>query len=341
MHYYVEIGLIQFYYLYYLFISFSCIMGNSFTIDSNTNLDEYAGDFILHLSPSNLKKLNDAKECNKLIIFIADSIEKTTPQIEIKRVLDKHITQRSDNVSIDIAKFYVKVAHVYASIVKTINPLRKGDKKTPDVTSLCRSRLFSLINGSDVSDDGIPELDMLYNDSKYDVNTGKFNGRSSQMDEVYKKNLETFYMAFTGSSVMDYNVKKFSDIKIGSYSKEDYPYPLCEDGDCSDEALFEQYAVNIANNLKHLNKSQTKLNDVLETLFTKDGGINQSLSDVELSSIIAKTRDTVINLYLSCEEHYGRGVAIYEAISNKKILKTLLNQQKELVKHRIRLSVGF
>jgi ribosomal protein L9 len=99
--------------------------------------------------------------------------------------------------------------------------------------------------------------------------------------------------------------------------------------------------VNIANNLKHLNKSQTKLNDVLETLFTKDGGINQSLSDVELSSIIAKTRDTVINLYLSCEEHYGRGVAIYEAISNKKILKTLLNQQKELVKHRIRLSVGF
>lgn len=308
-------------------------MGNSFAIDSNTNLDEYASNFILHLSPSNLKKLNDATECNKLIIFIAGLIEKTTPQIEIKKILNNHITQQSDNVSIDIAKFYVKVAHVYASIIKTINP----------DASVCGSRLFSLINGDkpDVSNDGIPELDMLYNDSNYDVHTGKFNGRSSEMDAVYKKNLETFYMAFTGSSMMDYNIKKFSDIKIGEYSKEDYPYPLCEDGNCSDEALFEKYAVNIANNLKHLNKSQTKLNDVLKKLFTNNGKINELLTDVELSSVIATTRDIIINLYLSCEQHYEKGVAIYEAISNKKILKTLLNQEKELVKHRIRLTGGF
>ena len=315
-------------------------MGNSFTINSNTNLDHYAYNYILNLSPTNLKKLNDVNECNKSISNISELIEKITPQLELKMVLTNHITSESGNVSIDVAKFYVKIAHVYASIIKTINPLRGEDKKKDDVTSLCGSRLFSLINGSsDETNDGIPELDMLYNDSKYDVDTGKFNGRSSQMDAVYKKNLETFYMAFTGSSTMDYNVKKFSDIKVGTYSKEDYPYPVCENGNCSDEALFEQYAVNIATNLKHINQSQTKLIGVLKKLFAKNS-IKPSLTDVELSSIIATTREIIIKLYLTCDEHYEKGVAIYEAILNKKTLATLLNQQKELVKQRIKLSIG-
>jgi hypothetical protein len=315
-------------------------MGNSLTIDSNTKLDKYASDVILQLSELDLKKLNDVEECNKLIIRISELIEKTTPQTELKSVLQKHIKNKSDNVSVDIAKFYVKTAHVYACIVKSINPMRDGDKEMYDITSLCGSRLFSLINGkSEQSMDGIPELDMLYNDSKYDAHTGKFNGRSTQMDAVYKKNLETFYMAFTGSFKMDYSIKKFSDIKIDAYSKEEYPYPLCETGDCSDESLFEHYAVNIANNLKHINKSQKMLIATLHKLFTKQT-IHPSLTDVELVSIIETTRHTIIDMYLTCEQHYEKGIAIYEAISNKKILKTLLNQQNELVKHRIKLMVG-
>jgi hypothetical protein len=311
-------------------------MGNSLSIDSNTNLDEYAGDYILQLSSNNLKKLNDATECNKMIIQLAKIIENITPQSEIKNVM-QHIPENATNVSIEIAKFYVKLAHVYASIIKSIQPI--------DKESICGSRLFAVINGTTKttttpSVDGIPELDMLYNDSKYDVHTGKFNGRSSEMDAIYKKNLETFYMAFTGSSMMDYSIKKFSDIKIASYSKEDYPYPLCEGGNCSDEALFEQYAVNIANNLKHINASQTKLLAILNKLFTKSGKrhyINKSLTGVELTNIIATTRDIIINMYITCEKHYDKGIAIYEAISNKKILKTLLNQEKELVKHRLTL----
>jgi hypothetical protein len=313
-------------------------MGNSLSIDSNTKFDEYAGKYIFQLSSNNLKKLNDATECNKMIIQLAKIIETTTPQSEIKNVM-QHIPENTENVSIEIAKFYVKVAHVYASIKKSIQPMQED----VDKESICGSRLFSLINGTTAtatttpSMDGIPELDMLYNDSKYDMHSGKFNGRSSEMDSIYKKNLETFYMAFTGSSMMDYSIKKFSDIKIASYSKEDYPYPLCEGGNCSDEALFEQYAVNIANNLKHINASQTKLLAILNKLFTKSGYINKSLTGGELTNIIATTRDIIINMYITCEQHYDKGIAIYEAISNKKILKTLLNQEKELVKHRLTL----
>lgn len=298
-------------------------------VDSKTKLDEYAGDYILKMSSHTLKKLNDVSECNRMVEHISKVIERTIPQIELNRVLQLHITNKSDNPCVDIAKFYVKIAHVYASIVKTINPISDdGDKEKKDVTSLINAK-----------PDGIPELDMLYNDSKYDIKSGTFNGRSVEMDAIYKKNLETFYMAFTGSNTMDYNIKKFEDIPIEAYSKEDYPYPLCEDGDCSDNALFEKYAVNIANNLKHINASRAKLVDILHKLFTKRGGIQPELTDTELTSIISTTRDIIIDLYLTCEKHYERGVAIYEAIMNKKILNTLINQQKELAKQRIKLTI--
>lgn len=305
-------------------------MGNSISIEFNTKLDEYAGKCILNLSKLNdLNKLNDANECNKLIIRIAEMIEKITPQTELKRVLH-HITNKNGgDHSIELAKFYVKIAHVYASIAKTINPV-KGVAST----TFCGSRLFSLLDGGRSSMGGIPELDMLYNDSKYDSKSGKFNGRSDKMDTVYRKNLETFYMTFTGSSTMDYNIKKFTDIKISDYSKKDTAYSVCED--CSDDALFEQYADTIAGNLKHINDSQTKLTEILLSLFHKRT-INPELTDITLSTIISTARDIIINLYLTCEQNYAKGIAIYEAISNKKILDTWRNQQNELIKRRIEL----
>ena len=128
-------------------------MGNSSSIPKNQNIDELVAGYILNLDSTGLKKLNDAKECNKLVLFVADIIEKTLPQTEIKQV-SQHITEKSNNISLDIARFYVKIAHVYASIVKTINPLKIGSKsksKGKDITSLCGSRLFSLLSNIPLS----------------------------------------------------------------------------------------------------------------------------------------------------------------------------------------------
>ena len=107
---------------------------------------------------------------------------------------------------------------------------------------------------------------------------------------------------------MDYNIKKFTDIKLSDYSKKDSAYPVCED--CSDEALFEQYANTIAVNLKHINDSQTKLTEILASLFHKQT-INPELSDAMLSTIITTAREIIINLYLTCEQNYAKGIAIY------------------------------
>jgi hypothetical protein len=319
-------------------------MGNSSSVPKK-HIDELVADYILNLDATGLKKLNDAKECNKLVLFVAGIIEKTLPQTEIKQV-SQHITEKSDNISLDIARFYVKIAHVYASIAKTINPLKIGSAKSSkdkDITSLCGSRLFSLLSVDDTkpTDNGIPELDMLYNDSKYDYESGEFKGRSKKMDEVYNKNLTAFYTAYTGAP-MDYSIKKFSDIKINSHSTT-IEEPICDDNMCDDTVLFEKYAVNIANNIKYINSVQPKLIALVNRLFSKTNksnkiiSINREITDKEVSAIVVDARKIIIDLYITCEHNYAKGIMIYEAISNKKILDTLQNRRDELIKNRITL----
>jgi hypothetical protein len=294
-------------------------MGNS----TSKQMDELVAEYIFNLDTVGLKKLNDAKECNKLVLFLADIIEK------------------SDNISLDIAKFYVKIAHVYASIIKTINPIDVKKKKGKDITSLCGSRLFALVSGdkSKITEEGIPELDMLYNDSQYEYESGEFKGRSKKMDEVFKRNLTTFYTTYTGLP-MDYSINKFSDIKLKSHSTT-AEEPICEDNRCDDTVLFEKYALNIANNIKYINMSQNKLIEIVDKLFTKTKNkkhtINPTLTDKEISNIVINARQIIIDLYITCERNYANGIMIYEAISTKKILETLQSRRDELIKTRISL----
>ena len=321
-------------------------MGNSSSSPKKQNIDELVAGFIFNLDAKGLKNLNDAKECNKLVLFIAGIIEKTLSLSEIKQV-SLHITEKSDNISLDIARFYVKIAHVYASIVKTINPLKIGSSKTKSNDSLCGSRLFSLLSkgvegtgkrntADNVREDGIPELDMLYNDSNYDYESGEFKGRSKKMDDVYNKNLMAFYTAYTGAP-MDYSIKKFSDIKINSHSTT-VEEPLCDDNICDDTTLFEKYALNIANNIKYINSSEPKLIALVNKLFSKNKkSINPMLTDKEVSAIVDDARKIIIDLYITCERNYAKGIMIYEAISNKKILDTLQNRMDELIKNRTSL----
>lgn len=305
-------------------------ISTSKTMESNKPMDEIVADAIWKMESASFKKLNNLEECNKLVNIIADIIDNKLTQREIKEI-EHHIVHKSGNISLDIAKFYVKIAHVYASIIKTINPS----------SSVCGSRLFSLLHGTkqSVSNEGIPELDMLYNDSEYDYESGKFKGRSKKMDAIYNKNLTSFYTAFTGS-IMDYNIKKFSDIKLQSHTTRQEEI-RCDDKVCDDVSLFEKYAINISNNINYINEAKQKLTKILDQLFTnqnkKNKTINRTLTDIDLLDIVRKARSIIIDLYITCERNYENGVMIYEAIANKKILDTLQGQIEDLDKHRISL----
>jgi hypothetical protein len=287
----------------------------------NTGLNKMASEYILNMNEKDMEDLNDVKKCNELIKSLAKTIEKKATISDVKTVFSQMQTNQRDitDVHIGIATFYVKIAHVYAVIMKTMNP----------TNSLCASRLFT----HEPTNNGLSELDMLYNDFKYDLDSGEFKGRSNKMNKLYNANLENFYRAFTGSSMMDYTIKSFADIPITSYNKTLHSIK-CENVDC----LFEKYAINQSNGIRYASEAYSKLTNILEELFIKDK-INPTLTEKKLADIVGQARKIIIELYIECETSYEMGVQLYEAISNKILLETLRGQQDELHNQIILLKI--
>ncbi len=114
-------------------------------------LDYIATHYILTMDFKSLRKLYDKEYCDKLVILTSDILQRYFTDLEItylaQRIKDgKEINELSkDNVvffnkdqldrldiqnlvkkkriCISIAKFYIKIAHLFAAIVLTINPI--------------------------------------------------------------------------------------------------------------------------------------------------------------------------------------------------------------------------
>ncbi len=287
----------------------------------NIALNEMASEYILNMNEKDMKDLNDVKKCNQLIQSLAKTIEKKATISDIKTVFSQMQTNKRDitDVHIGIATFYVKIAHVYAVILKTMNP----------TDSICASRMFT----NQPTNNGLSELDMLYNDFKYDLDSGEFKGRSNKMNKLYYANLEKFYRAFTGSPTMDYTIKSFAEIPISSYNQKSNSI-ACENVDC----LFEKYAINQSNGIRYASEAYSKLTNMLDELFVKKK-INPALTEKKLADIVSQARKIIIELYIECETSYEIGVQLYEAITNKILLETLKGQQDELHKQIILLKI--
>jgi hypothetical protein len=114
-------------------------------------IDYIATHYILTMDFQNLKKLYDKDYCDKLVILTSDIIQKYFTDLDIEyiqeRVIDgeKNYNSKKDQIlfynkddqkkfdiknsskkkiiCLNISKFYIKIAHLFASIVTTINPI--------------------------------------------------------------------------------------------------------------------------------------------------------------------------------------------------------------------------
>jgi predicted DNA-binding protein len=372
-----------------------------------------------------LSKLSEAEYCNKLVVLTSDIIEKYFNDMEItylaeriqngevvnklskEKVIyinkdnlegldisnDKQKSIKKKRVCIGIAKFYVKVAHIFAAIVMTINPvytykdangqtvktgLLKKDKIPKNVDrklfklNICDNRIRALkknevedeITGNvslqpkvcdmntnkdgiikSLSDEpGITELMDLYLDDTYDYSNGTFTGMSENTRKQFNRDLEKFYIAFTGNSSMPPEITKFSDIKLKDYGKEKScsglnptfrnKYTINKK-----DKLFIDYAENTKKMIQNAADNQSKLLSVINKLFTyiidpysgkKVIRLNPVLTDKTLQEEIEKTRKLIVDLYVKCETDYVNGIKLYEAIVESKILETTEKQIENL-----------
>jgi hypothetical protein len=163
-------------------------------------LDYIATHYILTLDFKSLRKLYNKDYCDKLVILTSDIIERYFTDMEItylaQRVkngvevneldkdniifFDRNLLNKLDiqnsikkkRICIGIAKFYIKIAHVFAAIVTTINPVyvykdaegntvkaslyEKGSipPNTPRQIykmNICENRINALKNGHDMT----------------------------------------------------------------------------------------------------------------------------------------------------------------------------------------------
>ena len=398
-------------------------MGNDISTEQNKSdtsnihkiVNHIASDYIFTSNFTDMENLGDVKYCNNLVILTSRIIEENLNDLDIdylsRKIKDgsavdemekekviflkkndipkldvKNDTQKR-RLCVGIAKFYVKVAHIFASIVKTINPTmsyidNKGnanettlrDKhKVPEnanmkmnSVSLCSKRLDILVNNNDydvkdtknkkitvnpdycntqsknmsvnlLEEPGMVELEKLYSDI-YDYDTGKYIGMSDTMKNKYKRDLEIFYNAFSDSSdpFNPKKIKKFSDIKLREHhnnkgcSDKDGDYITPQEGEYG-EKLFADYANHIKKMMDNTKKNQDQLLSVIDKLFvfvnitdeskpdSKLIMINPGLTDVKLQNVVEESRKIIMNLYITCEKDFLKGLEIFEAIIEKKL----------------------
>ena len=388
-------------------------------------VDYIATYYILTMDFKSLSKLSEKAYCDNLVVLTSDIIERYFNDMDItflaQRIKDgvevnEMKTQnvsfinkdnlenldvsndvqksiRKKRVCIGIAKFYVKIAHIFAAIVMTINPvytykdatgqtvkttllekdkIPKGVDRKLYKLNICDNRIRALKRGETVDDQtgnitiqprvcdmnmenngtiktlaeepGIQELMRLYLDDNYDYSNGTFTGMSKTTEQLFRKDLQLFYTAFTGEQVMPDNIQKFSDIKLRDYSKK----PGCQIPNSilnqkytlnKKDKLFINYANNIKNMIQRASDNQYKLLEVINLLFTYVNDpytgkrvirINPKLNDKILQNAVVKTRKYIIDLYVKCEADYVAGVQIYEAIVESKIVETTQNQINNL-----------
>ena len=353
-------------------------------------IDKLASEYILNMDIKNLSRMSNKQYCDKLVVLTGDIISKKFSNAEIavlkKRTdgtydnettkekvffLDSERLNDLDKTSMcrDIAKFYVKIAHLYAAIISTINPVYEyeegGQLKTATLMNkneipknaiitkydlnICNRRIkalqsYKVGDGVDVSiqpevcdmdretldkEPGIPELKMLYYDNNYNYETGEFGEMSEETAARFKEDLKRFYTTFTGESEIPEGINDFSSVKLRYYR------------DCcaneihikEDDDLFVLYAKHLNQMISNSKVNQNKLIQILDSLLVSDKGVmkvNSGIGETEIQELIQNARSLIIDLYINCEEDYVKGMKIYESIVEHNILHTTERQIETL-----------
>jgi hypothetical protein len=275
-----------------------------------------------------------------------------------------------EEMCLSISTFYVKIGHIFAAIVGTIQPvyafndgsvysiltpkqslpddntgafrlaengfcykrietLKFGTHKDSSVMNprFCNSNTPFQNTAKDIP--GVPEFEMLYYD---EIDKEGNPAMSEQNRKMYEKDLETFYKKFTHQETIPMEIQHFSDIPLIAYDQSEencqnqkYNQPIRPMGSDRESPLFEDYANNLRDMIQVTGDLQQRLVDILNKIFTKKKGeekvtIDPKVKMETLDKLIVETRNTLLELFVRCEEYFENGVNIYKAIVNDRII---------------------
>lgn len=230
-------------------------------------LDYIASYYIVTMDFKSLRKLYDKEYCDKLVILTSDIIERYFTDLEItylaQRIKDGNEVNEKDEdkvrffdrdmldnldiknsikkkcICVRIAKFYVKIAHIFAAIVTTINPIYvykdtegntgraslyekgkipKGAPRDIYKLNICNNPINSLENNQSFDHDINGEITIGPNFCN--INIGDDGKEKNLFDEPGIPELEELYYDD------DYDFKTGKFTKMSENTIKDYLYDL-------------------------------------------------------------------------------------------------------------------
>lgn len=340
----------------------------------NEVVQQIAAEYITTPSFKDMQKLADPGYCNDLVLLTTSILDKhltnkdvvyLSDQIKMKegflfakkkdfnKIASDMDSKKKNEVCRGIAKFYIKIAHLFAAIKGTVNSGNLCDRRidalknnqdfnkneiivNPNFCNMNKNKSTKpgQVIGSITLDyeKGIPELEKIFYDV-YNYDLGEFTSMSKKSNQEYKQNLKQFYQIFTGSSSMPSSIKKFSDIQLHDYHRStgcnsntgEYVKQYVG---TKQQKLFKQYADHVNKMLTTTSINQNKLLSIVNLLFThsvnKNTGakqitINPELNEEKLQVAVEASRKIIVGLYLRCEQDFVKGLKIFEAIVENQI----------------------
>ena len=124
------------------------------------------------------------------------------------------------------------------------------------------------------------------------------------------------------------------------------PWKKSYTGSANDK-LFIQYAEHIKDMITKSQKLEKSLLNVVKELFSfwvdpqkreKSLTINPNLTKKRLDELTAQTRDTILSLYIGCEEDFQKGLQLFEGIVKSKMIETSQRRIKQFEKKADKLN---
>ena len=135
--------------------------------------------------------------------------------------------------------------------------------------------------------------------------------------------------------VSKWEIKSFTDIPLQDF----HNHPLCKKnspwlksytGRPTDK-LFKEYAQHIQNMIHKSQTLEKSLLSVIKKLFAywrdpvkreKVLTINPNLDEKLLQTLVEQTRETLLKLYVECEQDFNKGLSLFKAITDSKGIET-------------------
>jgi len=283
---------------------------------------------ILQNASKNLKYFMNISYCNKKIgnitKYIEHSLQLSDKEIDtIYLKIYGHLPEINTKQKItDIAKFYVNIIHLYASISISVRKLKELYDTLIDDLNL-----------------DIKGLDELYY-TGYNIKDDIFDHILELKDE-FDFDLKSFYKKLTGKNPPE-NIQSFGDIdfkKVEFKMKHDIePKKIF-----SKKNNYTKYANKVNITINIILRSYDILQEMENELFIYDKDLdhktietsvklNPKLNSEKLSQLIIDVRNEIIQFYTTYESEYAEVMKIYQQILEEQ-MKNVLELQIEIMEN--------